>query len=289
MTEVKIAGVDFSGARDAANETWLAIGVLGGLGLEIQTVKKTGAVKLAAELSANLPIAVCGMDFPFSLPVEFLAFLSEKLDKPSYQSWQDVAETLVFTGFDQFIELVKEFGKEPKRFADSACERAAQSPLHRGNPSMVQMTYHGIRMLAALDPAKFYVPPLQEPRAGACEVIEVYPRASLALLGLPDTGYKGKSDRAAKEQSLALRKQMLSDLLNLRERKGHADCPRISVAKGLEPAIVESDHALDAVIACYTAATKQFAPKLFADPLEQDNLDVLLEGWIYTPKGLAKK
>jgi predicted nuclease with RNAse H fold len=282
MSQSIIAGADFSGAKTTPNETWLAIGVYTNLGLEITSLARCGSHKLAAELNATKELSAVGLDFPFSLPSDFLTFLAEKLAVDRFQSWQEAAEKIAFIPLEQFLELVTEFKVEPKRLADKAVNRAGISPLHRGNPSMVQMTYHGMRLLASLDPKRFYVLPFQDRIAFGCAVVETYPREILYSLDLPDTGYKSKDV----EKSLLTRKQILKGLLNIREGKlnGREHCPRITLSKPIEKIALESDHALDALLACYAVAMWQSAPQFYKDPFDTtDDPNVLLEGWIYTP------
>src|SRR5262249_45174063 len=157
----------------------IAVGEMGQLGLNILEITKIGSHRIAAELSNRLPLKAAGFDFPFSLPSEFLSYIFEKLAESKglkgggFQSWQEVAEQLVFMSFDDFLAHVVAFSKEPKRLTDRVCSRTAISPLHRGNPSMVQMTFQGMRFLASLDPARFFVLPFQDSKADACAVIEV--------------------------------------------------------------------------------------------------------------------
>ena len=64
-------------------------------------------------------------------------------------------------------EFVAKFG-ETKRVGDEKYHPESFSPLHKVNPNMVPMTYHGIRMLHALHeayPRRWHVPPM-EPEAG---------------------------------------------------------------------------------------------------------------------------
>ena len=145
-----VCGVDFSGAAKTPNDTWLAYGRLSGWQFEILGIKHVGSHAIGVEL-ARLGLSAAGIDCPFSLPADFMDFLAQKALRKDFQSWQELAEHLVFTSFDDFLEQVKEFKKESKRIADKAVKAPALSPLHRGNPSMVQMTYHGMRMLASIN------------------------------------------------------------------------------------------------------------------------------------------
>lgn len=284
MTEQLIGGVDFSGSKELPNETWLATGRLDGLGLEILDIKKVGSHKLSAEL-ANLPtLRAVGLNFPFSLPAEFIRFCAEKRERSQFQSWQEVVEFLIFTSFDDFSALVNDFQKDGKRLTDTKYRAMAQSPLHRGNPSMIQMTYQGMRFLASLDPKRFRVLPFHDREPDACLVVEVFPRATLWCFGLPDTGYKAKEKKDS-EKMQSVRKDLLLKLIELRDRKEEVwrAVPRLSVDKKLQHLAIECDHALDAIIACYATAVWLVAPDLFEDPYDCDSEDMLLEGWLYAP------
>lgn len=282
--EKLIAGVDFSGSKEVPNETWIAFGRLGNLGLEIFDVKKVGSHALTKEIASHSNLAAVGIDCPFSVPVPFQEFLAQKAIRKDFQSWQEMAMHLVTMPLEDFITAARDFKKEPKRFTDTITKAPAQSPLHRGYPSMIQMTWHAMRLLASLDPSKYYVLPFQDELKEGCAVIEVYPRDLLKYFGIADSGYKGKDAKEA-DKLQAARKQMGTALLELREKKGitYKDCPRISFSGSVFSFIVQSDHALDAVLACCATGLWMSAPQLFDDPLSADKLEVLLEGWIYTP------
>lgn len=284
MTEKLVGGVDFSGAKTVPNETWLALARVGNLGVEITEISKVGSHALARDVGAKTGMAALGMDCPFSLPAEFVSYLATKRVRADYQSWQELAQELAFMSFEEFLAIVKDFKKEPKRFADTQQVVPAQSPLHRSNPSMVQMTYHGMRLLAMLDPKKFFVVPFQDPVPFGCAVIEVYPRALLKTVGLPDTGYKS-TDKQEQARVTAARTQIVQAITSLRDRRSltYQKFPRLTIPKRWANLAIESDHALDAVLACYATAAYIAEPSLFKDPLDSDNLNVLLEGWIYNP------
>lgn len=285
MSDQVVGGVDFSGAKTQPNETWLTLAKAGALGIEVLDIRKVGSHALPQTLKEAAPLKALGIDCPFSLPVEFIEHLAAKRLRASYQSWQEVAQDLAFMNYEEFLQIAKEFKKEPKRFTDKNCIAPAQSPLHRANPSMLPMTFQGMRLLAMLDPSKFFVLPFQDGFDFGCPVIEVYPRATLNALHLTETGYKSQ-EKSEQERVQSTRANMLAGLVTLREKKGisYQNFPRLTVPKRFEKIAVESDHALDSLIACYTTAAFVVAPKLFDDPLASDNLDVLLEGWIYALK-----
>jgi hypothetical protein len=134
MSAVVCAGVDFSGAKDTPNNTWLALGSLTSLGLEIDSLNNCGGHLLAKRLNEAAPLAAVGLDFPFSLPAPFLDHLKKKREGRAFQSWQEVAECLAFLTFEEFLAEVAEFTIEPKRATDGSVHREGISPLHRANP-----------------------------------------------------------------------------------------------------------------------------------------------------------
>src|SRR5215470_12639672 len=101
--EAICAGVDYSGAKDVPNNTWLALGSLTNLGLEIVSLNHCGGHLLVKQLNDIASLSVVGLDFPFSLPVAFLEHLKTKRQDRDFQSWQEVAEYLAFSTFDDFI------------------------------------------------------------------------------------------------------------------------------------------------------------------------------------------
>lgn len=285
-SERKVAGADCSGSKEVPNDTWLALGNLTAGKLEVTHIHKVGMHALGKELNAISDLAAAGLDCPFSLPAEFLEYMANYLNAPEFQSWQELAEKIVFMPFEQYLDMVKNYKREPKRITDKASCAAALSPLHRGNPSMIQMTYHCMRVLASLDPKKFYVLPFQDAIEKGAAVIEVYPRATLKCLGLPDTGYKSKDKKEiAKMQSA--RHKILHGLQSIHTQSGYKDCPILVLGNKVEHQVVDSDHALDALLSCYATALWLNNPKVSPDPFESGQTEVLLEGWIYEPTALA--
>jgi len=289
MTETIIAGVDFSSSKTTQHETWLVIGKLGSLGLEILDIKKLGAHALGQELAQHKALSTIGIDCPFSLPADFLTFLAAKKLKKDYQNWQNIVEELIFITFEEFVELVKEYGKEPKRITDTVAGTNAFSPLHKKSPSMVEVTYYGMRLLASLAPMRFFVVPFQDPIPLGCSVLEVNTRDTLKYFGLPDTGYAAK-DKDDEERVKQLRHKILHTLIEIREKKGitFKDVPRLTVPKALEHNFVNSEHALDALISCYTISLYASQKSLFDDPYSADQIEVLLEGWTFRPRIAVK-
>lgn len=285
-----VGGVDFSGAKTDPNDTWLVTGELGSLGLKIRSVKNTGARALIKELDSMAELTECALDFPFGLPVEFMRFLAKKLEVDEFAEWQSLAERLVFMELEEFKAYADEYGIDAKRHTDKIALRAAKSPLHQVNPSMIQMTFYGIKMLTQLNPDRYYVLPFQDEKEDGCAMTEVYPAEILSLLNLPWRGYKGK-DKQGRDKALEVRREIVNGIVYLRENGGakFKECPRVSIDNTLKGQIIASDHAVDAFAACYSAAIRRTTPSLFPDPLDSDNVNVLLEGWMYAPAALAKE
>ena len=81
---VLVAGVDYSGAKTVPNETWLVVGEVSSLGMQVKSVKRTGSHALKKELDELKDLKACALDFPFSLPMEFLRFLERQEDKEEF-------------------------------------------------------------------------------------------------------------------------------------------------------------------------------------------------------------
>lgn len=285
MSDKVIAGADFTGSKENPNETWLVVGRLSNLGLEILEVKKTGSHVLAKDLAAHKTLSSLGVDCPLSLPTAFLEFLACKKVKKDYQSWQEVVEELVFTPYDEFAALAKEFAKEPKRVTDTIGGANTSSPLKRLNPPMLHLTYHGMRVLASLDPVRYFVLPFQDAIPFGCAVMEVQPRDTIKYLGLTHIEYRSK-DKVDEKIVEAQREKMVQSLMKVKERKAISfkDFPPLIVQKNFMHNFIHSDHAVDALISCYTTAMFVFAPEHFDNPFSADKLEVLLEGWTYRVK-----
>lgn len=285
MSDKVVAGADFTGTKENPNETWLVVGRVSNLGLEILDVKKTGSHMLGKDLAAHKTLSALGVDCPLSLPAAFLDFLAAKKLKKNYQSWQEVVEELVFLPFDEFSAIAKEFGKEPKRITDTMSNNGSNSPLKRANPPMLHRTYHGMRTLASLDPARFFVLPFQDAIPFGCAILEVQPKETLKYLGIQDVSYANKEKQNGNQEE-EHREKLVQNLMKMKERKALSlkDIPALIIQKNFMHNFLHSDHAVDALISCYTTAMFSHAPTHFDDPFSADSLEVLLEGWVYRAK-----
>jgi hypothetical protein len=172
------AGVDYSGdMRDPREGTWLAIVELRDDALHVSRLEATGRHGLEGSLrdpdARLMRVEAIGLDFPFGLPLDF----AEKLMGRPFPSegWWALAKTLERLSRPDYLVAVQEFRDErgeSKRLTDEVAQ--AFSPLHRVNPDLGPMTYHGIRMIAE-DRSRYAVKPFET--AIGRYLLEVYPGA----------------------------------------------------------------------------------------------------------------
>ena len=186
-----IIGVDFSGAQ-ADNKTWIARGHLtadgkGALRLD-ETPHPIRREELYQLLISVEPPAVVAMDFPFGVPNKFATHLSLSLGYmrgDMRNLWATVA-AMSFSDFERKRDEFVVASGELRRVWDRIHYPESISPLHKGGPSMIQMTYHGISLLQRLhqNPCnRWQVPPLcpDEPNRDAVTLLEVMPGAALIM------------------------------------------------------------------------------------------------------------
>lgn len=196
---MQIIGLDFSGARNAGEKTWVCSGRIVDHMLIVEMLVPAsnlpgGAVNRAAAHVAvrdwivNQPGAVVGCDFPFSLP-------AATLDAPS---WVEFA-----AGFEARFptpEHFRHYGDEIVRRAKADGQRAtrrtdqeARTPFAPHNLRIYRQTYYGIRdLLAPLSASGTAgILPMQPWRDGQTSVVEVCPASLLKPTGLY-APYKGR-------------------------------------------------------------------------------------------------
>ena len=275
MTAAAITGVDFSGARSDTN-TWIARGQLDGEGtLSLDSVQRIRRAELG-DLLPQIPTpAVAALDFPFGVPRRFAEHLG--VVSPCH-AMPDLWDVVAAMGIDDFIgqrnRFVAEHG-EPRRAGDLKYHRESYSPLHRVNPNMLPMTFHGIRLLHHWhleQPRRWHVPPLKPggAPAEAITLLELMPGALLRSIGLPYKGYK-KGQRA---------RQLRDEILVSLAAKSGVGIDNLS---DVQSDCRENDDCLDAVVAAVGAAAWALDPARFHHPIEDELPDARLEGWIYVP------
>ena len=135
MSEQLVAGLDLDtehvGPKGASEcRAYTAFGRLSSKGLEIYELREKIFANLSQEFGTSRLIAA-GLNFPFSVPVEFMDFCAQKARCPNFQSWQQYVEYLFSMDLQQFVSLAREFKLEPLRITDKLHRTTAASPLHK--------------------------------------------------------------------------------------------------------------------------------------------------------------
>jgi len=269
------AGVDFSGdMRDPRESTWLSIVELRDERLRIYRLDPTGRHGLQNYLrdpdSTMMNVEAIGLDFPFGLPIDFAHKLMGG-DFPE-EGWWALAKRMEKLSRPEYLTAVQEFRDETgesKRHTDETAE--AFSPLHRVNPDLGPLTYHGIRMIAE-DRSRYAVKPFESAQGKL--LLEVYPDGFVRQLALPSTA---TPDGQGREH----RRNILNAL-------GRLDYLPIDLDDRVVKHCLSRRDALDAVIAARMAAVAVLTGEVERTPeeLAPDAADrVRHEGWIY---GLGK-
>lgn len=260
-------GADFSGdMRDPRDKTWLALVELLDGRLRLASLEPTGRHGLQARLrdpdALLFHAEAIGLDFPFGLP---LAFAEALLEGPfPADGWWALARKLEKMSRPDYLTRLQEFRDthgEPKRRTDEVA--GGFSPLHRINPDMGPMTFHGIRMMAE-ERSRYAIRPFETARGRL--LLEVYPGAAARRLGLgsgPDGG--------ARTQAMI---QALTRLGTLPVDVGEEHLPRILASRDALDAILAARCAASAVLAGET----EKPPQTLAPGHERE---IHLEGWIY--------
>jgi len=187
----RIFGLDFSGAVDAGRRAWLAEGRPSRHGLEILSCHPIaalpgGASDRATALGAlrdfitDMPDAIIGCDFPFSLPRGYI----------EAASWSDFIDGFRHADALAFREHCRRSsgGKEPKRATDVE----SKTPWCAFNIRLYHQSYHGMAELLRplVMEGKALVLPMQIPAAGLPWLIETCPASALQHFGWRGS-YKG--------------------------------------------------------------------------------------------------
>lgn len=265
----RILGIDFSGALNAANRIWIAIGSAVGNTLRLEdcrplkdllktSIDRNNCLAVLRHFISGQGVCLCGMDFPFGLPRELV----------KEASWE---------------EFVLHFGDDyhsPEEFREAClaaakrheCRRAtdeeSKTPFSPYNIRVFRQTYFGIRdVLAPLVKDQLAcILPMQKPSRDKPWIIEVCPASTLKDLGLY-LRYKG----ATKENSEAR-----ADILSRIEERS---CVLIQT-RALESRVVDDQHgdALDCIIAAVASCrslNNPISPHILRSQI------YALEGYVY--------
>jgi len=262
------AGVGYSGdMRDPRHATWLAVAELRGDRLRVARLEAKGRHGLQGYLRdpdrTLMNVEAIGLDFPFGLPLRF----AEKILGGPFpeEGWWALAKRMERLTRPDYLVAVQEFRDaegELKRLTDE--RSGAVSPLHRIEPDLGPMTYHGIRMIAE-DRSRFAVRPFESAQGRL--LLEVYPGGVVKRMQLSE-----------EEQQPASRNRAI-----LRRLAELPDLPvAIDPSKGRH--CLASRDALEAVIAARCAARAVLGGEVDRSPQElapEEGDKVRLEGWIY--------
>ena len=262
----RFAGADYSGdMRDPRRATWLAIVELFGDALHILRLQPTGRHGLQRALRSPdrelMDVEAIGLDFPFGLPKPFAESLVGRPLEPG--DWWHVAQRMEHLTRPAYLIALEEFRNEAgelKRLTDERCR--ACSPLHRVNPDLGPMTYHGMRMIGE-DRSRYALRPFET--ALGRLLLEVYPGAVVRDLDLG--GARGKKRIPAIVAAL----------------ETHAELP-VTFDEATRSSCLGCRDALDAVIAARAAAAAVMRGEVDRTPEELapgHGEQVRLEGWIY--------
>lgn len=261
-----IYGVDFSASKkDSGRKTWISKAKPSESSLEIVESKCSASFfdssKKRTENLSNLTDyvksseegAVFGLDFPFSLPQDFI---TSKYDCD--MQWDAFVQEFPPENIDSPDDLNQwgkgEFESLPKRETDNNC--TSKPPTHW---LIKTQTFYGIRdvisELAAHD--KVSVLPFEKPENRDIRVLEVYPAKTFESLGVNRTEYTDVTEKS--------REKRVENLEALRKNGVELDSGTPNWAEF-------NDDALDSIAAAYAVWSN-------LDELEVD--EDTIEGRIY--------
>lgn len=214
----RVVGVDFSGARDARENVWIAECERTGEGFELVACAPASerlapdgtdpgaTVDALAAFVRGLDGAAVGLDFPFSLPAPVARRLGAT-------TWRETLDAVAAFDDGSAMDAACRAATPGERtYARRACDDALDSfsPYHF---FVKRQTYHGmVGLLAPLVASEdAWVLPFDVADARAVEgdarplLLETYPAGVFDRLGLHDERYKGTgaSERRRREHNLA--------------------------------------------------------------------------------------
>lgn len=263
----QFGGVDFSGdMRDRKDGTWLAVLELRGDRLQTIRLEATGRAGLESRLMDVHPgllrVEAVGLDFPFSLPRGFAESLLGG-GVPG-EGWWALARRFKSLSRPQYLQALNDYREahgEAKRFTDEHAQ--AFSPLHRVNPDLGPMTFHGIRMIAK-GRSRHALRPFESAKGRL--LFEVYPGGFVRRHGLDKEKVPG-GRLASIVTALARLPRLPVDV----EAPWRSKC-------------LSQRDALDALLAARCAAGAVLSGEIDREPNElapEHAEQVRTEGWIY--------
>lgn len=266
-----IYGVDFSGAREAGEATWLAEATTDD-GLHVERCRSLADLAGSADRTPALETLVdrlqdadaAGLDFSFGLP----AAVHDCESWPEFVRWFPGE----FAGPETMRTRCRERAEYDTDGERSFLPRVTDEPLGASSPYhwlVGHQTFYGVRDVLGplVTEGAMAVAPMQEPEADDDRptLCEVYPAATLRSLDAPAERYK---DPAADEREAYAER---------RERIVEALPGTVTLAPAVRSAALDDEggDALDAVVAA--VATHRAAEDGFATDREYHPV----EGYIY--------
>lgn len=191
----RVYGVDFSGARLAGRNAWVA--QLDTAAMRIDAVDRLGALcgtderepcmmSLVSMIKASRR-ALWGMDFPFALPIEIAATMTGLADQLAWVQRQ--AEDAYAFG-RQCVAIARALGREMhvRRLTD----RETKTPFDCYHYRIICQTFYGMRnVLAPLHAsAGTIIVPFDAVSEAQRVVVEACPGSTLKRWGVPHNNYK---------------------------------------------------------------------------------------------------
>lgn len=199
-------GVDFSGARQAGHDLWIAEATVDDGSLLVESVTSAADRFGVADRGPCLgrlceflrDATVVGMDFPFGLPTT----VHERASWDDFLRWFPTAPA--FTDPDVFEAACKERAEAATDGTTTYARRVTDEPVGALSPYDVRVkaqTFYGVRdVLARLGTGDAVtVEPMQG--GDGTTLCEVYPAATLATLDLPAQEYKEGAERARERRA----------------------------------------------------------------------------------------
>jgi hypothetical protein len=272
----RVIGVDFSGARLAGRNIWLAEAGVTPAGLVLRSLDRLSDLAGAAEREVCLPWlvdhlvasrdTVIGMDFPFGLPVELpgmgatweqqLAFVS---------SWAGDAKLFGHWCVDASRKL------DGRLHIRRLTDRETATPFDCYHYRIIYQTFHGMRdVLRPMYEHANVLPFHRRNRAGRATVMETCPSSTLKRLRLPHRNYKQSGDRPPTEQHRATRRSILGGVRKfiqispamvrrMMANPGGDALDAVIAAVGTWQAYTTADHAAIAVHPRYSIEGRVYA------------------------------
>ena len=300
MAEQTIVGVDFSGGKRGV--PWITTAILEGTSLVLKSCEDIGREDLKKRLRKLPANAVAAMDFPFGVPLQFALELDPNGSDMS-DLWRVAAgDDMEYSRFEKLRDcfVQRQGNRELLRCGDIYFD-GPLSPLKKGGPNMLPMTFRGMEMLSHLWESKtprFRVPPLSYVGRDGPTLLETMPGVLLRTFCLPHEKYKGaKND----DDSRKNRKVILN---GLEEKSGLT----IKIPKTEYDKCLDYHDCLDSLVAAVGAALWVKRPEKYLQPHPSrtvgessaypkrnrrispgvENMAEInaarLEGWLYAPK-----